>query len=181
MERPAERGHFPTFRLGLNALKSLPRPSFRNSAWRAIVFALVAVLLGVGGWVVTRPTPPEVLALRKRANDNGLKAKLWASYAKLSDEGVTRLDPIHLADGGMGGILGFNHFQPRPRPTDPAEADAFDRDNAATAAKCRRLQDYYDRLRVKWERAASRPDEFVIPDPPPPVNIEPSSFQDIAF
>jgi hypothetical protein len=181
MERSAERGHFPTFRLGLSVLGALPSPSFRITTRRAIVLGLLAALLGVGGWVVTRPTPPEVLARRERAKAYGGQAKLWARYAKLSDDGVTVLDPIRLADGGTGGFLSFNHFQPRPRPTDPAEADAFDRDNAATAAKCRRLQDYYDRLRIKWERAATRPSEPVPPDPPPPVHIEVTTVQDIAF
>jgi hypothetical protein len=142
---------------------------------------MVAVLVAALVFAMTRPTPPEILARRERAKAHGGQAKMWARYAKLSDEGVTSLDPIRLDDGGTGGFLSFNHFQPRPRPTDPAEADAFDRDNAATAAKCRQLQGYYDQLRVKWERAASHPYEPVPPDPPPPVHIEVTTVQDIAF
>jgi len=181
MERSADRGRFPAFRTGLNAKRTLPWPSFRITTRRAIILGLVAASLGLGGWILTRPTPPEILARRERAKAHRGHAKLWERYAKLSDEGVTRLDPIRLGGGGTGGFLSFNHFQPRPRPADPAEADAFDRDNAATAAKCRQLQAYHDQLRIKWERAASHPYEPVPPDAPPPVNIEVTTVQDITF
>lgn len=112
--------------------------------------------------------------------DHQLKAKLWGYYAKISGEGVTDLGPGWLEDKTRGEILSFNHFVPRPRPKDAARAAAFDHKCAAIAAKCRTMQGYYERLRRKWEHAASHPGKVVPPDPPPPLPIEPSSFQDIS-
>jgi hypothetical protein len=94
---------------------------------------------------------------------------------------VTSIGVGQLSDSTMGEILSFNHFQPRPRPADPEQAEAFDRECAEIAAKCRRMQAYYDELRTKWERAASRPSEPDALDPPPPLPLEPSSVQDITF
>jgi len=159
------------------------RLRFSIARWRTFIVGLVAVLacLGVGSLLMLRPESAEVAALRERAKVNGLKAKMWAQYAELSDKGVTSLGAGQLDDYTPGEILSFNHFIPRPRPTAPEQAEAFDRECAAIAAKCRMMQAYYDRLRIKWERAAYHRSGALPPDPPPPLSIEPSHIQDITF
>lgn len=165
-----------------------PRSSSRLLILSALAVGLTVGLAYLGAVWLWRPEPAGVAAFREQAKANAQKAKMWSYYAKLSDEGVTKIDAGYIEDYSNGTIrytpgeiLSFNHFVPRPRPKDPEEAAAFDRECAATAAKCRIMQAHYEKMRLKWEQAADQWSNDVPPDLPPPLPLEPSSFQDIAF
>lgn len=169
---------------GLNA----PRPPFGLTILSALLVGSMVGLAYLGAVRLCRPEPARVAAFREQAKADAQKAKMWAYYAKLSDEGVTTIDAGYIEDYSQGKlrytpgeILSFNHFVPRPRPKDPAEAQAFDGACAVAAAKCRIMQAHYEKMRLKWERAADQWSNDVPPDLPPPLPLEPSSFQDIAF
>lgn len=178
MKRTDEESQSPTDQPGPGS----PGSSFRPTARKAFAVGLIATLAGFGmaayQW---RPEPPEVVALREKANANGLQAKMWARYASLSDEGVTSIGIGQLDDYSNGEILSFNHFVPRPRPKDAEQAEEFDHECAAIAAKCRIMQAHYEAMQIKWERAADQRSSNVPPDPAPPLRLEPSRVQDITF
>lgn len=127
------------------------------------------------------PESPLVISHRQMSSRHKQKAKLWEYYATLSKEGVTKLQWGTLNGGLVGDFMSFNHFVSRPRPIDPAEALAFDAECAHNEAKCLALHDYHIRLAKKWEDAARHRTLVVAPDPAPPLNIEPSGNQDMAF
>lgn len=154
----------------------LPRVRFTVGRMMIAVAIAGAVCAGVRALL---PESPQVLALRQRAREHQGQARVWAHYAKISEEGVTTLQRGWLIDGRPGEILQFNHFVPRRRPVDPDGAKAFDRECAAVAAKCRVMQGYHEQLGRKWEDAADNPSKVVTLDPPPPLPIEPSTVQDI--
>ena len=184
MERSDEQSLSPSDQPGPDS----PRSSFRSGAWTALIVGFTAGLVYLGAVWLWRPEPARIATFLAQAKANGQQARMWAYYAKLSDEGVTSIDagPIEDYSTGVlrytpGEILSFNHFVPRPRPKDALQAAAFDRECAATAAKCRMMQAHYEVLRIKWERAADQWSNDVPPDLPPPLALQPSSNQDITF
>lgn len=164
------------------------KPSVRLMVLSAFIVGLTAGLAFLGAAWLWTPEPARIAALREQAKANAQKAKMWAYYAELSDKGVTSIDAGYIEDYSTGTlrytpgeILSFNHFVPRPRPKDPEEAAAFDRECAATAAKCRMMQAHYEKQRIKWERAAAQWSNDVPPDALPPLPLQPSSFQDSSY